>query len=272
MLCVSVSVADESTVSVLRTTTSYESLSTVIVKTTAFHVSVADKATFGTAFTSTLHALPLYDIIILGNFLPLSYDLSNSGICNNLLFTLNAQSNTDEMTTAVMMKVYDMTNDTIVSVPVTNEETHNVLVVDETSSADTVTMITQVYSSLSFCKSLNDHVAFPTVANEAYYADIDTSPSDVMVKTIPCESKADKRNHVVTISPSVSIADEASIIDAAFNTTQVIDSTSQAFPSYDIDSSSSPISVTTKTYNMPLSFTMKLFLLITMQYLLLLPR
>ena len=119
--------------------------------------------------------------------------------------------NIDSSTTAdndkdlyyVVMKVYDMTNDTLVSVSVsvTDEATHNVSVVDEASSADTVTMTTQVYSSPSSSESSNDHVAFLTVANETYFADIDTSSSGVMVTTTTLyESYIDERTPVVTTS------------------------------------------------------------------------
>merc|ERR1719491_2668089 len=111
---------------------------------------------------------------------------------------------------------------------------------DASAVADAVMWTTTLYTSPSY--------------------DIDSSSSAIY----------DEDSSVVTTSPSVSIADEAtssvtlstpdfdialktydavndsyfdSIFDAAFNTTKVIDSTSQAFLSYDIDSSSFPAAV-----------------------------
>ena len=44
------------------------------------------------------------------------------------------------------------------------------------------------------------HILYSAVANEPYYADIDTLPFDVMTKITPYKSNTDERNPVVTAS------------------------------------------------------------------------
>jgi len=123
-----------------------------------------------------------------------------------------------------------------------------------------------LYFDITFDTAL--HTAIDTTFTSASHVspsyDIDSTSSAIY----------DEDSSVVTTSPSVSIADEAtssvtlstrdfdialktydtvydsyfdSIFDAAFNTTKVIDSTSKTFLSYDIDSSSSSAAVTIMT-------------------------